>query len=112
MGAPRGNRNACKAKIWEQALKRALARASNETVEKGLDLLADQVVKAALAREQWAVLEIGNRMDGKATEHIQGDYTHRLTSELSDEELTAIATGSSAGTAEAPSGETEPSGLH
>jgi hypothetical protein len=73
MAAPVGNQNARKAKIWEQALKRALARKANSTVDNGLDILADKVVDAAASGEPWALKEVGERMDGKPTTVIAGD---------------------------------------
>jgi hypothetical protein len=73
MAAPEGNQNARKAKIWEQALKRALARKANSTVDNGLDILADKVVDAAASGEPWALKEVGERMDGKPTTVIAGD---------------------------------------
>lgn len=73
MGAPVGNSNAKNAKRWQQALRRALARASNESVDKGLDLIADNVVKAAIAGEQWAITMVGDREDGKPAQVIAGD---------------------------------------
>lgn len=79
MAAPEGNQNARKAKIWEQAIKRALARLSNESVDKGLDKLADQLVKAAESGDSWALLEVGNRLDGKPTQVIAGDEDAPLT---------------------------------
>ena len=65
MAAPLGNQNAKQAKIWQQALKRALARRANSTVDRGLDDLADKVLDIAFAGESWAIQEVGNRMDGK-----------------------------------------------
>lgn len=65
MAAPIGNQNARKAKIWEQALKRALARKSNKDVDAGLDLIAAQCVDAACNGEQWAIREIADRFDGR-----------------------------------------------
>jgi hypothetical protein len=73
MSAPIGNQNARKAKIWEQAIKRALARKANSTVDNGLDLLADQIVAQAAAGEAWALKEVGDRLDGKPAQSIGGD---------------------------------------
>lgn len=73
-GAPLGNQNARKAKRWESAITRALAKVANgEGVEAGLDSLADQLVTAAKKGEQWALLEIGNRLDGKPAQVVVGD---------------------------------------
>ena len=76
-GAPFGNQHARSAKIWQQALKRALARYSGSTVDAGLDKLADRMVKAAAEgdEEAWhAIVEkIGDRMDGKPAQVVGGD---------------------------------------
>lgn len=64
MGAPLGNQNRVKSKRWEDALARALARKGG-SLSKGLDLVADQVIEKALNGEFSALVEIGNRMDGK-----------------------------------------------
>lgn len=77
MGAPLGNQNGRKAKIWEQAIKRALARYSGSTVDAGLDLLADRLVKAAITHEDDAAAaqimeKIGDRLDGKPAQAIVG----------------------------------------
>ena len=69
-GAPLGNQNARKAKIWQQAIKRALARMADSTVDVGLDRLADKLVSAAVEGEQWAVIEIGNRIDGRPAQAL------------------------------------------
>jgi hypothetical protein len=73
MAAPVGNKFAAKAKIWEQAIKRALARKSNDSIDKGLDTLADRLVEAAEKGDQWALREIGDRLDGKPAQAIVGD---------------------------------------
>lgn len=72
MAAPVGNQNAKKAKLWEQALKRALARAVNATVDAGLDKVADTVVAQAFEGNKDAWQEIGNRIDGKVPQAIIG----------------------------------------
>ena len=76
-GGQPGNQNAKKGKPWQSALKRALARYSGESVDKGLDMVADQVVKAAAGGDRPAWEEIGNRLDGKP---------HQSTSIAGDED--------------------------
>jgi len=74
MGAPAGNQNAKSAKRWQSAITRALAKAAGgEGLEAGLDKLAEKLVSAAESGEQWALLEIGNRLDGKPAQVIAGD---------------------------------------
>jgi hypothetical protein len=71
-GAQPGNQNARKAKVWQDAVKRAIARKSNGDLAHGLDSLADKLVTAAELGEQWALLEIGNRLDGKSPQALTG----------------------------------------
>lgn len=82
-GGQLGNNNASKGKPWEAAIKRALARYSNNNIAKGLDKLADQLVKAAGDKgDQWAIREIGDRMDGKPAQSIVGEDGGPLTIEI------------------------------
>lgn len=75
-GAPLGNQNARKAKVWSEALKRALARYSGSSVDAGLDKLADRLVKAAAEGDQdaWHLIteKIGDRLEGKPAQAIIG----------------------------------------
>lgn len=74
MAAPKGNQNAAKGRQWREAINRALAK-SGGSVDKGVIQVAQVLVEQALAGEQWAVLEIGNRLDGKPAQALihQGD---------------------------------------
>ena len=63
-GAPEGNENAKKGFMYNSALKRALAR-SGKSVDGGLNKVCDQLVKAAIAGEQWAIKEVADRIDGR-----------------------------------------------
>lgn len=54
-------------------------------VEKNqrLDLIADKVAESALAGDMVAAKEIGDRLDGKATQQIQATITdQRMVAEL------------------------------
>jgi hypothetical protein len=72
-GAPVGNQNAVRAKRWQQAIQRALARASNKDIDSGLDTAADKLVKLAMDGDKWALEELGDRIDGKPAQTIAGD---------------------------------------
>lgn len=65
-----GNQNAYKNKPWSDALRRAMARFDGGK-ENALNLIADQTVKAAVSGDQWAIKEIGERMDGKASQSVE-----------------------------------------
>ena len=73
-GAPVGNKNAAKAKRWQDALNRALARYANAEakIEAGqaLDKIAEQVVSKAIAGDKDSIVEIGNRLDGKPAQAV------------------------------------------
>ncbi len=72
-GAPEGNTNAQKYKIWADAIKRAISRRAEGNLNHGLDTLADKFVVSCLAGEQWALKELGDRLDGKpAQAHVGG----------------------------------------
>lgn len=71
MAAPLGNQNGKKGRLWEESLKRALARKANGDLNSGLDNVADKVISAAMAGDQWAVLELGNRLDGKPSQTLE-----------------------------------------
>lgn len=65
-GAPKGNKNAAKAKMWETALRHELAKDRMR-----LYRVAAKVLSAAEAGEQWAVTEVRNTLDGKPTERLE-----------------------------------------
>lgn len=72
MGAPVGNQNGKKAREWELALKRAMARRAHGDFRETLNKLADVVIDQALSGDRNAWMEIGNRMDGKPVTPVEG----------------------------------------
>jgi hypothetical protein len=78
MGAPVGNQNAKKAKRWQKAIERALARAANENTDAGLDKAADVFVQACFAGDLATLKELGDRIDGKPAQVIAGDPDNPL----------------------------------
>jgi hypothetical protein len=73
MAAPIGNNNAAKAKEWQLALRRAMARIADGDYRKTLDDVALVVVQKALSGDKDAWKEIGDREDGKPAQAIVGD---------------------------------------
>lgn len=67
MGAPVGNLNAAKEKRWFEALDRAIKQ--DEGVR--LRAAAEKLLDLAAAGEQWAVKEIGDRLDGKPKQQTE-----------------------------------------
>jgi len=78
MAAPVGNQNAVKGKRWQKAIERAIAREYGD-LDEGLQTIAAMVVAAAAKGDRDAWTEIGNRMDGKPAQTIQGDADNPLT---------------------------------
>jgi len=79
-GAPKGNKNAAKKRLpWSQALKRSLTRLADSEGEsspnyrKGLDRVADAVVRDAALGNKDAWMELGNRLEGKPSQSIDLD---------------------------------------
>lgn len=120
MAAPKGNRNARKGKDWENALRRALAQYEAPATEgvpevkagDALRRIAFKVVEHALLGSKDAIAEIGNRLDGKPTEYVEGEIHHTYASALTDDELAVIAAGSSEGVAESQGSAPVSSELH
>lgn len=62
MAAPIGNQNAAKGKLWNDALRRAIAQDDRDRVRKAIDKLLDMAAEG----EAWAIKELADRLDGKA----------------------------------------------
>jgi hypothetical protein len=74
MGAPVGNRNAAKAKVWHAAIMRALERRkpANERIA-AIDELADKLLDLVAAGDLAALKEFGDRLDGKPAQSVSVD---------------------------------------
>jgi hypothetical protein len=73
MGAPIGNQNAAKAKVWRAAIMRALERRkpADERIA-AIDELADQLINLVALGDLGALKEFGDRLDGKPAQAIIG----------------------------------------
>lgn len=84
-GAPIGNKNGAKNKLWEQALTRAVR-------PKDLEDIAKTVIQAAKDGQPWAVTELGNRLDGKPMQPVE-HKVERETPTLTEAFLAYVANG-------------------
>ena len=79
-GAPKGNNNAGKGKDWTHALEWALDNYSSSTIKKAqaLRAIANTVIQKAIEGDHQSIQEIGNRIEGKPTEHkhVTGNVAH------------------------------------
>jgi hypothetical protein len=80
MPGPQGNKNAVKGKTWADAIRKALLQYADDTVERkeALHRIALKIVEKALAGDATAMREIGDRLDGKPAQTIQGDTDQPL----------------------------------
>ena len=69
-GAPVGNQNAAKAKMWRSAIERALdVRGAGDRLA-ALNALADKLLTKAEEGDMSALKELGDRLDGKAAQSV------------------------------------------
>jgi hypothetical protein len=68
MGAPVGNQNAVKGKLWQAAINRALEKRGGGDKIKALDDLAEKLLAQCDLAELQALKELGDRLDGKPTQ--------------------------------------------
>ena len=73
-GAPVGNTNAKKAKEFEGALRRALARDDWKRLNQGCEKVSDAFANG----EPWAAQFVADRLDGKPAQTIAGDPDNPL----------------------------------
>ena len=71
MAAPVGNQFAKKARIWTDAIERALARREREQ-RPALDHLADKLLEKCEKGDLTAMQELGNRLEGKPHQLVVG----------------------------------------
>jgi len=77
-GAPIGNRNAQKGRMWNDALRKAIAQDNGERLRASIE----QLLNFASNGEPWAIKELADRLDGRPK---QVNYL-----EAENAELTAI----------------------
>lgn len=71
-GAPVGNKNAAKAKIWHAAIMRALDKRGGGDRVAALDELAGKLLDLVATGDLAALKEFGDRLDGKPAQAIIG----------------------------------------
>lgn len=71
MGAPIGNKNAAKAKVWHGAIMRALQKRSKTDQLEALDDIAERLIDACSNGDLPALKELGDRLDGKPGQQIE-----------------------------------------
>jgi len=76
VGAPIGNTNSNKNnRLWADTIRRACVQADGET----LRLMADALLQKAIDGDISALREVGDRLDGKASQAIDANITGELS---------------------------------
>lgn len=111
-GAPRGNQNAAKAKVWSAAIERALERRTVSRTDglKEIDALADLLIVMCWEKDLAAFQELGNRLEGKPAQAIDVTQHHKHATEYTASELEQILRGH--GTAAESESAEQPTGVH
>ena len=75
MGAPIGNQNAKRQRIWHAAIMRALEARDKSRVDgkRELDELAAKLIDLVATGDLAALKEFGDRLDGKPAQVVIGD---------------------------------------
>lgn len=75
MGAPVGNKNAARPRIWRAAIEAALEKRTQSRIDgkKEIDALAEKLLELVAAGDLAALKEFGDRIDGKPAQIIAGD---------------------------------------
>lgn len=89
-GAPLGNQNARKGRIWSQAIERALAKRSRADQIEAIDAMAEKLLALCDQGDLQALKEFGDRMEGKPAQSIavSGDEDAPLVTRI---ELVALS---------------------
>lgn len=77
-GGQPGNQNATKTRPFWSAIDRAIAQEDGKRLREAAEKLLD----AAAAGEQWAVKELGDRLDGKAIQQIDAKVDANVTVQM------------------------------
>lgn len=83
MAAALGNQYAAKERVWTAAINRALdRRKAKDTQLKAIDELADALLDKCGDKDLAALKELGDRLEGKATQAIVGEGGGPLVVEI------------------------------
>ena len=81
-GAPLGNKNGEKGRIFASAIERALLKKAKSDQVQALDAIADVLVKQARLGDLDAIKIIADRMDGKPHQTVSADVDASVTVEV------------------------------
>jgi hypothetical protein len=107
MAFTKGNQLGAKSRLFDGALKRAIAQDDGQRLRQAAEKLLD----LAAGGEAWAIKELADRLDGKAQQNVSVE--RKNVSDLSLSELAAeLATAIAGGSSEPADGAEQPSQVH
>lgn len=83
----KGHQHGAKSKLFEGALKRALAQDDGKRLREA----AEQLLSQAAAGEQWAIQYLADRLDGKPGQSVEIKQTRSLEDMSLDELRSRVA---------------------
>lgn len=108
-GGQPGNQNAAKSRLFENAVRRALAAEDGKSLRDA----AERLLKQAASGERWAVECLRDTLDGKPRQSVELDVTNRSVVDLDDTSLAGVvAKDSGSGVTSTQDGASQPPGLH
>ena len=87
-GAPAGNQNALRGRVWRKAIEQALETRTRSRTDgkKEIDALAETLLNLVASGDLAAIKEFGDRIDGKPAQAIiggdEGDPAVKTISEV------------------------------
>lgn len=102
-GAPIGNKNAARPRIWRAAIEAALERRTQSRLDgkKEIDALAEKLLDLVAAGDLTALKEFGDRIDGKPAQAIIGGEIDDPPVKVARIELVALHADGTDGTDQA-----------
>ena len=91
MGAPIGNTNGAKAKVWTAAINRALDKRTKLEGKEAIDALAEKLLGLCDENNLLALREFGDRMEGKAAQSLAIGNEEGKSFKISAVELLPLA---------------------
>jgi len=84
VGAPEGNTNSNKDnRLWRNTINRAIAQGDPDRLRR----IADKLLNMAEEGDLQAIKELGDRVDGKATQTVEAKGNFIVTLNSGDEDL-------------------------
>jgi hypothetical protein len=107
-GAPEGNTNSSRDnRLWRNTIQRAIAQGNGERLRAIAEKLLDKAAEGDMA----AIKELGDRLDGKASQQVMLSGSvgvHQLTDDELDRAIAKAASEAGTAVAFAGEGETQP----